>query len=830
MRYASMQSGNRRPSDSALTTPRSRSGPHQSFQALKPLVSPLTNGGLPNGRANKGAFEGKANVGVGGGNNGGGGGKPIMEWLSRKLGHGKKPLTAGATMAGRPLPTVAVTGTPPSGTTLSSETAITPHPLPTPKAKSPATSFVRQASSLGISASRRKQTVVNNTLEVPNRRRRSSHHPSSIKSASVRSSRAPLFSPPRSSVARYPRAATFMTRSSMSPASSFISSRRSRRSSSAETEHSLASSYLDVNDPDSRSFVPSADADEDASLRPFPPSLHPSSPHRRASSIVSFSSPNRWASSIASGAYSQNSPPRGNRIDHDMSTRNVPGDREPLPSGFPLRRSSDSTMATQSSLGAHSRTWTSDQSRGTRSVDTRPTTILSSLDLPRVAHIAQVPPPRVVPHHWDHHRPPFAMLGGGSSLAASPSILDAPSLSSQRRAGQIHRTMTWDSGLSASPSVSSPLATAIFPFPSTMDMRNDSRLNDNVRHAPQQFQSSILTPVQTERNAEDHEGRSTYPSHVPHHSHPHPRDNPRPLSPPSENASVLTLASSTFTDANRAAERHHSRSAMGPTTTAYGVTGQTRRPLSGDYLAPPIHSAIGRDHMPTLTDHTYPTELDNEDEPDAYNRHQTPVMLSSYNERDGSFRFEYHRPLSFFDRASSYYFNPGGGGAGSVRASVSGAGTMDGGRRMSLRSTDDRAGWAVDDRASVTAMRRRGSWESGESSFSWAGAGGGNIPTPTIGAMTTPIPMSLATPIPPARDSFFSETPLYLGEHNVVGEGAVRAASVRSDRDDDGGAAFAIGLAHSLDELSVHEGTAGADAAMEMPKNEKKMRVSTAVG
>lgn len=739
-----------------------------------------------------------------------------MEWL-RKLGHGKRPVIAGATVAGRSQPTLAVDGTPERMTSNGEASATLLHSSK-PKIKSPTTSFVRQASSLGI-ASRKKQTVANNnTLDVSNRRRRSSHHTSSIKSGRLKQSR-DLLSPPRqrSSIARYPR--TFMTRSSMSPSSSYISSQRSRRSSS-ETEHSLAASYLDVNDPDSRSFVPSVDADEDASLRPFPPSLRPSSRNQRADSVISVSSPRRRANSVVSVSYSQNSPSRGNRIfERDMNARDGPSDNEPSPSGFPLRRSSESTMATQSSLGAHSRTWTSDRSRGTRSIDTRPTTILSSLELPRVAHIAQVPPPRVMPHHRDQNRPPFVTLGGASSLAASPSILDASAMSAQRRAasgsfpslGQIHRTLTWDSGLSASPSVSSPLATAIFPFPTSADL--DSTTDSDIVHDMQSLHSSTAHAVETTVNLEDGDETSVYPCHVPHHSHPHPRDNPRPLSPPNENASVLTLASSNFTDAGRGAERHHPRSTI-ESTIAYNHQAQARRRLSGGHLAPPSSTMAGRDHVLTPVGHIFPSLQSpaesvraNEDDDEAYDDHQTPVMLGSYNERDGSFRFENHRPLSYFDRASSYYFNPGGGGAGSLRASLGGGGggTTGGGRRMSLLSSDDRAGWAVDDRASVTAMRRRGSWESGESSFSWAGAGGGNIATPTIGVMPGPVapalPASMATPVPPSRDSFSFVQPQYFD-------------SGHTDEEDGEETVPAATLAKSLDELNVNEEKAVVQAGI----------------
>jgi hypothetical protein len=94
---------------------------------------------------------------------------------------------------------------------------------------------------------------------------------------------------------------------------------------------------------------------------------------------------------------------------------------------------------------------------------------------------------------------------------------------------------------------------------------------------------------------------------------------------------------------------------------------------------------------------------------------QTP-MLGTYPYGESSRR----RTVSYFDRASStYYFTGAANGAGSILTS-----SLHAGPNPSIRSHDDRSG-GVDDRASVTAVRRRGSWESGESSFSGAGAGAG---------------------------------------------------------------------------------------------------------
>lgn len=495
------------------------------------------------------------------------------------------------------------------------------------------TSFRHQAS-LGIrgtSSAKRKQQVM--TTDTGRRRSAHLHRGSSIKSSSIRSSRpTPPFSPPRTTPNnRYPRAATFMTRSDASPGSSFISSTLSRRSSAAETEHSLAGSYLDVDDPDSRSFVPDPDsrsfvpsvmADEDASLRPFPPS-----PNRRSSTPRSMSSID------------------GMRLGGRQSVRSH-GGTSPLPPF--TRRNSQSTTTTHSSFGAHSRTWTNDASRGTpRSVDTRPTTIISSLDLPqRVAHIAQVPPPQV-------------------ALSLRPHV-----------AG-IHRTLTWDSGLSASPSVPSPLGTTVVPPPRSILERT----------------SPPPSPTQAS---------SGYPCNVPRHSHPHPRDNPRPFARPEENASLVTLASSEF------AQPGILRSEGGASIVA---SSERREPSpSRDLLGPPlvVQGMSGR----------YGTPDPDEDEGYA---EQTPMMGAYPSGEASSSR---RRTLSYFDRASStYYFTGAPNGGGSILTSSLHAG---GGGHLnhSIRSHDDRSG-GVDDRASVTAVRRRGSWESGESSFSGAGVGAG---------------------------------------------------------------------------------------------------------
>lgn len=599
-------------------TPRSRQTRTPSSHPLGPLVSP-SNIASPTNVSGKAQASGSSS-GTGTGTASGSGSKPIMDWF-RKLGHGMRSDPPGVGSRGNALSRP--TGT---GGKVGKEKA----------------GRMQAGSLIGLASGKagRKQQVMMMTGNETTRRRSSHHRPSSVKSSkSIRSSRPPPpFSPPgTSSLAQYPRAATFMTRSSRSPASSMISSPLS--SPRGSTEHSLAASYLGVNDPDARSFVPSVMADEDASLRPFPPS-----PGRRSSRVHSTSSTDGIR---AASRHETLSPPRAPQQ---------------------VRRDSQSTTATTySSFGAPSRTWTNDGASRTRSVDTRPTTIVGSVDfLPqRAAHIAQAAPaPATVP-------PPST----------------AP-LNPVRGGGQIHRTLTWDSGLSASPSVPSPLATSIT---ATQTQQQVNRRSILERPLERPSPASSSPPSTT----------SFYPCHVPRHSHPHPRDNPRPFSPPETNASLVTLASSEFAQSARAGGAQTEGDLLGPPLELVG--GATPRMGQHEYdLTPGLHQ-------------------DEEEDPYRYVADQTPVTGDNYtgapNDATSSSR---HRAVSYFDRTSSYYFNPTSNPAPGRTSSIHTTGAR--GTHLgnaSLRSHDDRSGW--DDRASVTAMRRRGSWESGESSFSGAG-------------------------------------------------------------------------------------------------------------
>ena len=596
-------------------TPRSRRDP--SSNALQPLVSPP----LSNNRSQASSSAKSHSAGPSGGaaTVTSSGSKPIMDWF-RKLGHGMRSDPPGAGSRGSTTSRSAVS----RGGKNGKEKSL----------RMQATSSIGRASGKG---SRNQQAM---TSSEATRRRSSYHRPASVKSSrSIRSARLapPFVSPQTGSYTQFPRAETFMTRSSRSPASSLISSEEG--SPRGSTEHSLAASYLDVNDPDARSFVPSITADEDASLRPFPPS-----PGR--SSVLHST--------------------RRSSVAH--STSSIDGIRavsrhetlSPLRPSQHIRRDSQSTTATTySSFGAPSRTWTSDGASRTRSVDTRPTTILGSLDfLPQRAHIAQ------------------AVLPPATSATVNP----------VRGGSQIHRTLTWDSGLSASPSVPSPLGTSITAYQTQQQQVNRRSILERPLERPSPASSS---PPST---------TSFYPCHVPRLSHPHPRDNPRPFALPEANASLVTLASSEFAQPGRAR-------------------------AEADLLGPPLELAPGG-ATPRMGSHEYDLtpELNEDEEVDPYRyvAEQTPMHDAASSSR--------HRVVSYFDRTSSYYFNSTsnpapttGGRSSSINTGARGTTHLG---NASLRSQDDRSGY--DDRASVTAMRRRGSWESGESSFS--GAGGAGVP------------------------------------------------------------------------------------------------------
>ena len=347
-------------------------------------------------------------------------------------------------------------------------------------------------------------------------------------------------------------------------------------------------------------------ADEDASIRPFPPS-HPGSP-TPSTSVIS-----------RSASRSLLSPGRAASLGGTSSLYRPPS--PPLSSTH--RPETQYTASTNSSerdmIGRHSRR---------DSASTKPTTVMSIDSGPHPAHIAQVPVVQPPQHHLGH------------SALSSPlrQAFDVSARNAQSR--------------DSSPS---PVA-----GPSTSEIRG-SETPTSTRGSPLSPSPSKLTPPAV-----------TYVQ-APKHSQPHPRDNPLPLSAPEPNASTLTLASSTFAVAP-----------LSPNLPISGPASVRLREVSTASVPiippPPLTGGISRTTaLATSPSVTFAPEPPSE------------------------------RPSSVIDSGppsthalSLYGHTPS----------------------MSLRTGGWHSGRVADGDASVRAVRRKGSWESNESRWSWRGGRG----------------------------------------------------------------------------------------------------------
>jgi hypothetical protein len=197
------------------------------------------------------------------------------------------------------------------------------------------------------------------------------------------------------------------------------------------------------------------------------------------------------------------SPASALEADDDASVRPIPPSAPPSPS--PSRSSSSylSNPRTFRSIAA----------------STKPTTLLSiDLNGNGMAHIAQAPNPPLALFHR------FAPHVRQSSLS-SPGLLSSGG------------SITFSALPSTQPSSQPP----------------------SLRHP------NGLSPVQVPHS---HGAMSSI--QAPLHTTHHPRNNPRPSSPPLDNASVLTLASSAFGMPNRPGTHNYSLSAIGDSASHYG--------------------------------------------------------------------------------------------------------------------------------------------------------------------------------------------------------------------------------------------------------------------
>lgn len=203
--------------------------------------------------------------------------------------------------------------------------------------------------------------------------------------------------------------------------------------------------------------------------------------------------------------------------DDDASIRPLPPTSPPSP--VPSRLTHDSE---RTSSGGYTSDLRSARSAGTPS--TKPTTLMS-IDLGAGGHIAQAPSfsSSILPNRGPQFAsPPTPTTGSPVSTRFPTTRATAPagtSVSFSPLPASASRTNT--AGSTTAPSI----------VPGAVN----NLLAENTQTAP----STLVVPSPA----------SQVPKlaiQVPGHSQLHPRNNPRPASPPPDNASTLTLASSTF--------------------------------------------------------------------------------------------------------------------------------------------------------------------------------------------------------------------------------------------------------------------------------------------
>ncbi|CED85452.1 hypothetical protein [Phaffia rhodozyma] len=257
-------------------------------------------------------------------------------------------------------------------------------------------------------------------------------------------------------------------------------------------------------------------------------------------------------------------------------------------------------------------------------------------------------------------------------IPSSRSRQGSPSRRPISRLGNSSGGGTLSAGVSRSTSYAHPV---LIPLEDIQSLSPSSASSFSSLHRPtiDQLADRLTDLVDEEQssspmtaNIESESGPTHY--RPPVHSRPHVRNNPNPAAPPGDDASVLTLASSSFFSTGVLPSN-------GSIRTGAGVGSCTGKSGPGS-IAHSLSSRRGTDRPESLS-----------------------FSLSG----------------------------PGGGGGGGERT---GPGFLGGGASVRRRSVDTfggpgRLGWMDDAQASVRAVRRKGSWESGESR--WSAAGGGGI-------------------------------------------------------------------------------------------------------
>jgi hypothetical protein len=412
--------------------------------------------------------------------------KPLIDWLARKLGHGRGERTK-QTSSRR-----ATTAGVPKGI-LNRNNANDPPSLPLPRARQRSTA---PAPSIRLSTTRPASTRTRHSGR--------SYQPSSI------------FSPNRHRAC--PRA-SFITRSSASPT-------HSPSLSPSSSSQSLASSYLALEDPDSRSYITSRSLpDDNASTHPIPPS-------RAESPVLSI------AGSLPSSIHFQAQLLRGTIHTSSYQSQSLKN-----------RSRSASQSTSTSSYGSPNKTSRSIASTKPTTIFTTESEVALGLGQP-LAQIAQ--PPRFLPGPTDE------FVEGG---ARSRGIIEAGSLPAPIQ------TFIWSS-LTAGSSRMEITSTRTTTTPGVYGSMG--RAADSTPPSPS-------SPMQRNVDRQDFFRTSHgHPFQVPGYSFPRAEFNPSPGAEPRANASTHTLASSNFADTRRNIHLEDQAFALSPTES-----------LEPSYVMPP---------------------------------------------------------------------------------------------------------------------------------------------------------------------------------------------------------------------------------------------------
>lgn len=302
----------------------------------------------------------------------------------------------------------------------------------------------------------------------------------------------------------------------------------SHQSSSSSSANSIQSS-----------FAPSAD--ENASLRPLPPSNPPSpTPSYPSLSVSTANSAGGWGRSSAGGGTTTRTSPMTS-IDSrgtggtgfgpaivfagpPAHIATVPA--PPLPPTLAVAGPSNQVHPPSSPHHQRGRSWTSD----------------------RLATLLPPAPSPTGGHGSASHRRSLVHRDSGHSVSSMPT---SPLLTQAHAHAYTHAHSPavlpgigrHQSHLSTSSAPTTPLHTTTTSTPLSISFSPNSPPPQTSASPPTLIP---LLPLGSSASQPPTSPSSLSHTHAPTHSHPHPRNNPLPSAPPPDNASLLTLASSSF--------------------------------------------------------------------------------------------------------------------------------------------------------------------------------------------------------------------------------------------------------------------------------------------